>query len=179
MVRLERMAEDLLDVSHIDAHQLQLHLRPVELVEIARASIERMSTLAGSSAIELVSPDRLPCRSADPDRIGQVLDNLLSNAIKYGNPGLPIRVELARTGGAAATLSVCNKGPGIAPKDLPFLFQRFHRTAGAWRSGVRGTGLGLHIARALVEAHGGTLELRSPGPRPVFRMHGYGVLGLS
>ncbi len=99
----------------------------------------------------------------------QAMDNLLSNAIKYGRPGAPIVVDVASSG-QEVSVAVTNEGEGIAPEDLRRLFQRFERTDRAKHSAVKGVGLGLHITRGLVEAHGGHLEVEStPGGTTTFR----------
>jgi len=98
-----------------------------------------------------------------------VLDNLFTNAIKYGTPRRPIVVDARRADGGVV-LSVTNEGPGIDPELLPHLFQRFQR-AEATRKHVKGIGLGLHITRELVEAHGGRIWAEStPGATTAFHV---------
>ncbi|HOG47921.1 MAG TPA: ATP-binding protein, partial [Anaerolineae bacterium] len=104
-------------------------------------------------------PADLPPASADPDRLERVLTNLWSNALKYSAPGTPVTVS-ARQEGREVITSVADRGPGIAPEDLPGLFQRYFRTAAA-EERRKGVGLGLYITRRLVEAHDGRIWAES------------------
>jgi signal transduction histidine kinase len=104
----------------------------------------------------------------DPDRIHQVLDNLISNAEKYGRPGTEIRIECLDRGELLEVV-VTNHGPGIPADELPQLFSRFGRTRDARADRTPGIGLGLYIARGLVEAHGGHIWAESvPGATTSF-----------
>lgn len=115
------------------------------------------------------SPPSLPFIDIDADRIVQVIDNLLSNAIKYGTPETPIEIEIAQRD-LDIVVAVINQGPGIAPEDLPHLFQRFHRVGKDHNSHIKGIGLGLYIVQQLVEAHGGRVQAESaPGGKTTFR----------
>ena len=99
---------------------------------------------------------------ADPERIAQILDNLLGNAVKYSPAEQPIRVQVR--GGDAAQVSVEDRGPGVAPEDLPHLFDRFYRTRVARRGPIGGTGLGLYISQEIATAHHGQITVDSaPG----------------
>ena len=98
----------------------------------------------------------------DPDRLGQVLHNLLANAIKYSPGGGEIRVRVEDLG-RQVRVSVADQGIGIAPDALPRLFGRFYRTETAAASGATGLGVGLYIAKSLVEAHGGQIWAESRG----------------
>jgi signal transduction histidine kinase len=97
---------------------------------------------------------------ADPDRMRQVVDNLLSNAIKYSPEGSDIRVHLALEDGASLT-SVSDHGIGIPRDEIPQLFERFHRARNVSSRYYGGLGLGLYIARAIIEAHGGVIMVES------------------
>ena len=99
----------------------------------------------------------------DHDRLMQVLENLLSNAVKYSSAGDEIVVRVADQG-ESALVAVADRGSGIAPETLPRVFDRFYRTDSATASNARGLGLGLHTAKALVEAHGGRIWAESAGP---------------
>jgi two-component system phosphate regulon sensor histidine kinase PhoR len=108
----------------------------------------------------------LPPISADPDRLERVLLNLLSNALKYSTPGTEVRITARAVDGAVA-ISVSDHGPGISPDDLPHLFERFYRVKATQRK--EGVGLGLFIAKTLVEAHGGHISVESePGKGSTF-----------
>lgn len=168
-VRLDRMINDLLDLSRLEVRQLTLSRRPVALASLIRASVERSALEASGRRVEVSGAAELPTLHLDPDRITQVLDNLLSNAIKYGVPETPIdvRVELHVTEVAVA---VTNTGDGIPAADLPHLFQRFYRVDETRHSSIKGIGLGLYIVQQLVEAHGGRIGVQSsPGLTTTFR----------
>jgi PAS domain S-box-containing protein len=166
--RLNRMIGDLLDLSQLEAHRIALSRHSTDLVALVRTTVE-------SSGVEEMAPvhvhaeGTIPEVSVDPDRIAQVLENLLSNAAKYGTEGAPIVVEVGATADRVH-VSVTNEGQGIAPEDLQRLFGRFVRTQDAKRSTVKGIGLGLHVAHALVTAHGGEMTAESvPGGLTTFR----------
>jgi signal transduction histidine kinase len=104
----------------------------------------------------------------DPDRIQQVLVNLIGNAAKYGDPETTIEV-VAETQEDVIEVSVTNRGPGIPAEEIPRLFSRFGRMSGASASATPGTGLGLYIAKGLIEAHGGRIWVEStPGELTTF-----------
>lgn len=165
---LERMVNDLLDVSRIDARRLALQRSEVDLVPLLMDVIERMPEIARSRARLAIHDSRQRVLvHADAGRVEQVLGNLLSNAVKYGTAGTEIEVALAVRDGQAQ-ISVSNQGRGIAADDLPRIFERFHRTREA-QGTTQGIGLGLYIARGLVEAHGGRIWADStPGGTTTF-----------
>nr|WP_236779019.1 PAS domain-containing sensor histidine kinase [Agromyces seonyuensis] len=143
---------------------LPLAPRRVDLVELVRDAIAGLRPLAAQHqvSVRLEAPERLDI-DADPERIRRVLDNLLSNAVKYNR--LRGRVDLALSSeGEEAVLVVRDTGVGISVEDQPRVFDRFYRSENARNSAAHGTGLGLGIAREVVERHGGSLELAStPG----------------
>src|SRR5207248_10459776 len=105
-------------------------------------------------------PDDLPTVTVDLDRLGQVMNNLLSNAARYSAGGTQIRVSAVRTG-TSVEIDVADQGPGVAPEDCERIFEKFYRGRHGVTLAVRGTGLGLAVARQLVEAHGGSIGVRS------------------
>lgn len=164
---LEDLIEDLLDVSRIQTGQLTLELAHLDASALVREVAARFSELAGQAQTRL-ELSLQPGVSAwwDGRRVGQVLSNLLSNALKYA-PHSPVKVSLSAEGRDRATLVVEDGGPGILPERQASLFERFER-AGASPS-VGGLGLGLFIARRIVEAHGGTIAVHSrPGHGAAF-----------
>jgi PAS domain S-box-containing protein len=166
--RLERIIDDLLDVSRLEAGGLQLHREPVDLVALVRAAAEQAQALTRAHSVRVEAPDGPLVGQWDATRLQQVLHNLLSNAIKYSPDGGPIVVRVAAAA-AEAQVSVTDQGIGIAPEALPKLFSRFFRTDAARTTGVQGLGLGLHICKALVEAHGGRMWVASvPGQGSTF-----------
>jgi PAS domain S-box-containing protein len=164
--RLATLIDSLLDVSRITAGRFHLELEQVDLLALAREVIARFNeaATAGGSLLTLTTSDPVSLR-CDPLRVEQVLSNLLSNAIKYGN-GQPIEVRVGISG-EIGTLVVADKGIGIGSDKLPKIFDRFERGEAA-RS-YAGLGLGLYIAKQIVEAHHGSIRVSSePGKGSVF-----------
>jgi|DewCreStandDraft_5_1066085.scaffolds.fasta_scaffold01429_10 protein-histidine pros-kinase len=158
--RLERLLAELREVARLDAAVLRLQRRQIDLTALVRDTVARVQTHTTRHHLRIEETAGRLVGWWDPLRLTQVLENLLSNAIKYSPHGGEIVVRVERTG-AAASLSVTDRGMGIDPQELPRLFQRFTRTAAAQRSKASGLGLGLYIARTLVEAHGGRIEVTS------------------
>ncbi len=157
--RAERMATDLVDLAALRAGKLRITCASesaARLVDAAVASLSPIAIEKGQSLSGLVEPE-LPTVLCDYDRVLQVLSNLIANATKATPKGGTISVRVERDG-AQAIFTVRDDGPGIAPQDLPHLFERFWRAKDA---GYKGTGLGLGISRGLVEAHGGRIWVES------------------
>lgn len=166
--RLNRMIGDLLDASSIEARRLAITRRPTDLGALLRSVAERCAAEARGHPVEVEMHGAPPSVDVDAGRIEQVLTNLISNAAKYGYPDTEVRVLLERRA-REVEIAVENHGPGIDPEDLRRLFARFQRGSAA-RTQIVGVGLGLYIARGLVEAHGGRLWAEStPGERTIFR----------
>lgn len=167
--RLHRMTNDLLDYGRIEARKLTLTPTPVDLAALIRTSVGMVELEAPDRHFEvriLSSPLTI---SVDADRIAQVVENLLSNAVKYGEPETTISIDV-ETGDKEVMVAITNVGSGIAPEDLPHLFQRFLRTEEAQRGPQKGVGLGLYIVRELIEAHNGRIQAEStPGQTTTFR----------
>jgi PAS domain S-box-containing protein len=168
--RLDRMVGDLMDLSRLEARRLELQREPIDVAAAVRASVERMAPQAPEDRpIEIHVHDDPPRAYADPDRVAQVVENLLTNAVKYGSPGTPIALDVGRDDGAVA-VEVTNDGRPLSREECDRLFQRFYRTQQGRVSGIAGTGLGLYIARELVEAHGGRIGVASsPAGKNTFR----------
>jgi PAS domain S-box-containing protein len=160
--RLERLLSDLLDAAQVETGRLKLRRACVELGALARACVEEVRATTRDHQLQVEAPDAPLEGYWDHDRLMQILENLLSNAIKYSPAGGPIVVRLEDLGDAAQ-LAVADQGNGIAAQALPRLFDRFYRTDTA-DSTARGLGLGLHITKLLVDAHGGRIWAASPGP---------------
>lgn len=159
--RMRRLIESLLELARLDAGQETFRREPFDLSAVARECVELVSPIAEERRIAIHHD--LPASQCigDSDRIGQVITNLLTNAIVHNNPGGEVRVTARREKGCVL-LSVADNGPGIAPEDLPRLFERFYRANKSRSRG--GTGLGLAISKAIVNAHGGSIEAFSmPG----------------
>ena len=157
--RLQRMVEELLFLSRVDAGGLELDLDDVDVVELARAALGSADPAAAAKRIvlELDGPATLRAR-ADGNRLGQVFDNLISNAIKFTPERGSVKLSIVGDG-ETIVASVSDTGCGIPQAEQSRLFERFFRST-ATRD-VPGTGLGLTIVRAIVEAHGGSIACRS------------------
>jgi two-component system sensor histidine kinase BaeS len=158
--RLGRLADDLQQVSRAEEHQLDMHSAPTppaDLVEHARQAAAPVYAAKGVTLECRVEPD-LPAIVVDPDRLGEVLANLLANALRHTPAGG--RVELsARRSEREIELAVADS----APEHLQRVFERFYRVDHARSRASGGSGIGLAIVRAIVEAHGGTVTAASPG----------------
>jgi PAS domain S-box-containing protein len=156
--RLSRLVDNLLDVSRLAKGTLELRLDECDLSEIARETADRFSVEAQRAGCALITHHDGPVVGRwDALRLEQVVTNLLSNAIKYG-AGAPISLRIA-CDEQSASLAVEDHGIGIAQQDIERVFGRFERAVSMRHYG--GLGLGLYIARQIVEAHGGTIVLRS------------------
>jgi signal transduction histidine kinase len=163
---MDRMIQDLLDVATIEAGRLSFDPRPVDVVLILMQAAELFEHLAAERSIRLTTdvPDHLPVVRADAARVLQVVANLLSNAIKFTQPGGEVTVRASATP-TEVVLSVVDTGPGIPAEHVSHVFDRFWRAHHASNgSQVRGAGLGLAIAKGIVEAHGGKIWVESRGP---------------
>jgi signal transduction histidine kinase len=159
--RLQRLVEDLLLVAQIEAHRLELVLVNVGLDDVAAAAVEAAQPSAADREVDLrLELDGGPTVRADPDRMAQVLDNLISNAVKFTDAGGAVTVSVVKNG-AFARIAVTDTGVGIPIDEQGQLFSSFFRASTATRQAIPGTGLGLVIVRAIVEQHGGTVDLES------------------
>ncbi|QSQ13019.1 protein kinase domain-containing protein [Myxococcus landrumensis] len=165
--RLGRLVNDLLDISRISQGQLDVALSPVDLVALMRGQLERSreSFVHAGCPVRFDAPDHPLIGQWDALRLEQVVANLLSNAMKYG-AGRPIEISLREQEGLAR-LRVRDHGMGIAEEDLSRIFERFERAVSVRHYG--GFGLGLWIAREIVRALGGTIQVEStPGQGATF-----------
>jgi signal transduction histidine kinase len=161
---MEQLIRDLLDMASLDEGRLRLDLAPTDLAELVGAVVEIESPLASRRATRIASEIApLGDVTCDRDRVERVLANLVDNAIKFTARGtITIRAEPREDG---VLLSVADTGAGISPEVLPHIFDRYFTTA----RGKKGTGLGLYIAKGIVEAHGGRLWATSdPGKGSTF-----------
>lgn len=166
--RMRRLIESLLELARLDAGQEATRREPHDLAVITADCLETLRPMAEARGIR-VHADLGPAMCAcDAERIAQVAANLLNNAFHYNHEGGEVHVSTRRDSGTA-TLVVRNTGPGITAEDLPRIFDRFYRADKA-RSGRSGhTGLGLAIARAIVQAHGGSIHAEGePGKGAAF-----------
>jgi signal transduction histidine kinase/ActR/RegA family two-component response regulator len=159
-----RLVEDLLDVSRIITGKLQLKVRRVDLQSVVQAGVESIRPAAVAKGIDLEThADAGPfIAMGDPDRLQQVVWNFLSNALKFTPPRGRVIVTLERPGDSVR-ISIADSGIGIVPEFLPFVFDRFRQGDTGTTRAHGGLGLGLAIARNLVELHGGSVEVDSAG----------------
>jgi two-component system sensor histidine kinase BaeS len=163
--RLARLAEDMSVLSRAEEGRLSLIRGPVEprqlITVVTRAAAERFAA-AGVELHSEIEPD-LPPGDGDADRLGQVLANLLDNALRHTAAGGVVTVAAEAAGHDALRIRVVDNGSGIPAKDLPHVFERFYRAGTARDRATGGSGIGLTITRAIVEAHGGQVTAASGG----------------
>jgi two-component system, OmpR family, sensor histidine kinase CiaH len=162
IARMERLAADLLTLARSDRGELELMVAPLELGDLAGDVVRRTAPLASAAdvSLTLVSGDTSALVEADPDRLQQVLLILLDNAIKHTPAGGRVDVKVERDG-SHGVLRVTDTGTGIAAEHVPRIFDRFYRIDTARSRQAGGTGLGLTIAKMLIDAHKGELSLTS------------------
>jgi signal transduction histidine kinase len=156
---MNRLIQDLLDVSSIEAGQFSIDKRPQPVNSLVVDAVEAVQVQAAARSLHLETrlPQASPRVDCDADRVSQVLANLLGNAIKFTEPGGTILVRVEPRA-SDVLFSVADTGPGIPVPHLPYVFDRFWRTPDPAR---KGTGLGLSIAKGIVEAHGGRIWVES------------------
>ena len=162
--RLRRLVDDLQELSRAEARQIPLAIRTLDPTDIARAAVDALDPAFSDKGLSLSCdiPDTLPRVNADPDRAIQVLSNLLTNALRYTPAPGDVQVTL-RPIGSAVEFSVRDTGVGITANDLPKVFERFYRVDKSRSRALGGSGIGLTIAKALVEAMGGRIWAESEG----------------
>jgi PAS domain S-box-containing protein len=168
--RLWRLVQQLLDASRVKQGTLVLQRQPVDLVELVRTCMDEQRLLNPTRVMAFDQPDALAAPvvvEADSDRLSQVLSNYLSNAVRYSREDQPIAVtvqvvepETAEAGGRVVRVAVRDHGSGIAPADQETIWNRFQRARSALEA-EGGLGLGLYIARTLIELHGGQVGVES------------------
>ncbi len=167
---LASMIEDLLDASRLQAGGVQINLADISLPGLAERIAERFRTQTQRHTIVVDFPEKFPVVLADETRLSQVLSNLISNAIKYAPDG-EVRLS-GQVHPDQVVICVSDDGPGIDPADIPHVFDRFYRADKAVRK-TKGAGLGLYLAKAIIEAHGGRMwvdPLPSHGARICFSL---------
>jgi len=165
-----RLVEEVLEVSRLELHQFELSVHPENLVTIVQETVANQQQAARTRHIELVlPPDEVVPVLADAGRVGQALTNYLTNALKYAPLDQVVSVCL-EVEASSARVSVCDQGPGLTPEQQHRVWERFYQVAAPGRQGPdRGLGLGLAIARAIVEQHQGHVGVQSaPGEGSTF-----------
>ena len=157
---LQNLIRDVLESSNIDAGLLEVEPQPTRLNHLVTSLVEDMLYQTSDHRFLVDFPRDFPIVEADPDRLTQVLRNLLDNAVKYSPQGglIVVRGEVQA---GEVVISVADQGIGIAPEHLNRLFEKYFRVKAGRSRGVAGSGLGLPIARAIVEAHGGRIWAES------------------
>ncbi len=157
--RMRRLIESLLELARFDAGQEVLKRLEFDFARTIADSAELVQPLADERGVKIISDVPSQAVAGDPERLAQVVTNLLTNAIQYNRNGGEVRVKLESQDGLAV-LTISDTGQGIGPENLPRIFERFYR-ADQSRTGSGNSGLGLSICKAIVEAHGGTIDVSS------------------
>ncbi len=167
--RLTGLIENLLAASKLQAEGMRLNtISDVDLAHITRRSAERYRTQTQTHTLIVDFPPEFPTAQGDEVRLRQVIDNLIGNAIKYSPQGGTITIR-GEYDDQSVTVSVTDQGVGLPKAEQARIFERFYRVDGALSRKTQGTGLGLYLARAVVEAHGGTISVQSkPGKGSTF-----------
>ena len=158
--RLDRLVNDLLDVSRIQTGHLQMHVRPIEIRRFLSQVIDTLQLTIPDHAIKADLPQSTAHCNVDQQRLEQVVSNLLTNAAKYSYETAPIYVKLV-VEQQFVEIAVRDTGLGIPAVDLPFIFNRFYQVQRPTRESRPGMGLGLFITQQIVQQHGGTIEVES------------------
>ncbi len=166
-LHLSRLVDDLQELSRAEAGQISLHVTAVQPSVIVRAAYDRVEAQYAEKGLELHAPSAaelagFPAVAADVDRATQALTNLLTNALRYTPAPGRVDVTVTRQNGMLA-FRVSDTGVGIAPDDLPHLFERFYRVDKSRSRALGGSGIGLTISQALITAMGGALSAESAG----------------
>ncbi len=167
---LTAMVDDLLDATRLQSGGLSIRKSEIFIPEIAKSLVPRFQTQAPEYHIVVDFPEDYPSVVADEDRIRQVISNLINNAIKYSPPG-EIRIS-GKVRPNDVVVCVSDHGPGIDPRDIPHIFDRFYRSDEVAKK-TKGTGLGLYLCREIIKAHGGKIwvdETYQEGSRICFSL---------
>jgi signal transduction histidine kinase len=159
-----KLIDDLLDMNRLMSGNLRLDIGPVDVVATLRSAVQGLQPTAAAKGVHVeVSLNGGPILAlADANRLQQVLWNLLHNAIKFTQPGGRVDTDV-RSSGERVTIVVSDNGRGISPDFLPHVFERFRQQDSSSTRESAGLGLGLSIARHLIELHGGRIDAFSDG----------------
>ena len=164
--RLRGLVTDLNWLAETDHGELHLNFEEGPVLDLLTQEVERWQPQAEASqiALWLEASDDLPHLALDRMRLSQALGNVIGNALNCVGAGGNVRIKAGPEDDGALVLSITDDGIGIDAADLPHVFDRFYRTTRSRSMGIAGTGLGLAVTRAIVEAHGGTITVESDGP---------------
>ncbi len=154
---LARMMDNILSLTRFESERVVLRKESESVEDVVGSAVRALSRRLASHPLEIRLPDSILMVPMESTLIEQVLVNLLDNAAKYSDPQTPIEIEVKVEGGMAV-FNVADRGSGIALEDLTRVFEKFERGKPEEIRGIRGTGLGLSICKAIIEAHGGTIE---------------------
>src|SRR5271165_2752300 len=157
--RLNHLVGEAAEMAQLDAHRVELRRETHPVREVVEAALEKSKQAVAGREVKVQIPERLPPVRVDLERTAEVLVQLLENAAKYSPAGTPITISAEATG-KTVCLSVADRGPGIDDMEQSLIFEKFYRGRDE-RYRVQGTGMGLAIAKAIVEAHGGTIGVTS------------------
>jgi len=163
--RLQRLVYDLQELSRVEAGAFELNVKPVPVLDLVESTVARLGCQFEEKGVVLetdISGDVLPVW-ADEDRIGQVMLNLVGNALQYTPAGGQVRISACRQG-TEIHISVSDSGIGVTTEHLALIFTRFYRVDKSRARSGGGSGIGLTVAKHLVESHGGRIWAESPGP---------------
>lgn len=158
--RLSRLVSRLLYTTRLEANAVSLNLMLIDLPKESQRVAKRLAELDETHELLVSFPGDFPAVMGDPEKISEVLTNLIENAMKFSPHGGTITIEGAVAGGEVA-IAVADQGIGIPPTEQAYIFERFYRVADSGAGAQPGTGLGLHICRLLVQAHGGRIWVES------------------
>jgi two-component system sensor histidine kinase KdpD len=158
--RLNRLIGEAAEVAQLDSHQLEFHLEPHSIREAIDAAVRTCQPVLQRHPVKIKVPEGVPLIKMDLGRITEVLVHLLENASKYSTPDTAIHVVAELCDGGEIVTSVADQGPGIDNIEQDMIFEKFYRGRNQ-RITIQGTGMGLAIAKAIVELHGGTIAVRS------------------
>lgn len=157
--RLNILVGEAAEMARLEAGQFELDVRSHSINTIVKAALDQTKSLTGKRPVEVCIPDGLPSVLADLDRAKEAMAQLIVNAHLYSAPDLPIKISAEQEGNSIVT-SVADQGPGIEDMEMGLIFDKFYRGKDQ-RYRVQGTGMGLPIAKAIIEAHGGTIGVVS------------------
>ena len=168
--RLNHLIAQAVEMAQLDTHEIHMRMSAQSVAALIEHALDACESILGGRGVEIQVPQDLRMVEADPAWIQKVLINLLENAAKYSEPGTPIAV-VANAAQDSIAISIADRGTGIPAQEHALVFDKFYRGRGRPQH-VPGTGMGLAICRAIVEAHGGSMELRSqPGEGSVFTFY--------
>jgi two-component system sensor histidine kinase KdpD len=153
--KLGGMVDETVDMARIEPGKPRIRRGQLSIANLVRSSVDRMKSLLDGRLVEIQIQEGISSANADPDMIGLALRQLLGNAVKYSPPGSTIAISANQTDGTI-TVRVRDQGSGIPQDEIESIFERFYRGSRA-RDSVPGTGMGLSVARDIINAHQGRL----------------------